>query len=224
MPADSSGSRPLLPEVDRMQLINQTLLLRCEVLLNSPSFRKVTHESSDQQPANFMQFTAPLRRRLMASLMWRRPTSLQYLTSQWCTICKYIFNLSPFYIFSVQFILHTSLTMHYTNTSHLQPCYFTDKSWIFHSMSKACYCVGEYGLLLLLTSIKTIYIHTHTQVLSAHNLSLEYKLLHIFLLTVNNAFPHSHTATYSICTHTFMHINTAFAPIRNSLRRLLRSC
>lgn len=48
-----------------------------------PSFRKVTCKSSDQQPANFMHFTAPPLRRHMASLMRKRPTSPQFLTSQW---------------------------------------------------------------------------------------------------------------------------------------------
>lgn len=36
MPANSSVSRPVLPEVDRTSLRNQTFLLKCEVLLNSP--------------------------------------------------------------------------------------------------------------------------------------------------------------------------------------------
>lgn len=58
---------------------------------------------------------------------------------------------------------------------------------------------------------------------ATHNLSFEYKSLPIFLLIVNNAFPHSNTASYSICTHAFMHINTVFATMRHSLTRLSSS-
>lgn len=64
-----------------------------------PSFRKVTHESSDQQPANFMHFTAPPLRRHMAFLMWRRPTSAQFLTSQWRTNANIHLLYLPFTFF-----------------------------------------------------------------------------------------------------------------------------